>query len=75
MPQNKTQWRSDYAVKDSWNDNGYYVKEVVGPEGRKVWRGEAAGQEYKDGAFHLPGGKEQIFVDPKDVTPTPPTVS
>jgi hypothetical protein len=41
MPKNKTQWRKDYAVKDSWNDNGYYIEETVGPDGLKVddnWR-------------------------------------
>jgi hypothetical protein len=39
MHKNKTAWRKDFAVKDSWNDNGYFVEETVGPEGLKVWRG------------------------------------
>jgi len=26
LPKNKAAWRKDYAVKDSWNDNGYYVE-------------------------------------------------
>jgi hypothetical protein len=79
LPKNKTEWRRDYAVKDSWNDNGYYVEYVVpeGPngEGLKVWRGEAAGQRYEDGAFYLSGGKEQIFVDPTKVNPSPPKLT
>ncbi|WP_143421374.1 hypothetical protein [Halovibrio salipaludis] len=30
LPENKEAWRRDYAVKDDWNDNGYYVEHVVG---------------------------------------------
>jgi hypothetical protein len=61
MPKNKTAWRKDYAVKDSWNDNGYVIEEKVGPEGLKVWRGGTAAQEYKKSDFFLRGGQEQIF--------------
>lgn len=62
MPKNKTAWRKDYTVKDSWNDNGYVIEETVGPEGLKVWRGGTAAQRYEDSNFFLKGGKEQIFV-------------
>ncbi|MBT8338698.1 MAG: hypothetical protein HKP58_14150, partial [Desulfatitalea sp.] len=62
MPANKTTWRKDYAVKDSWNDNGYFIEETVGPDGLKVWRGGTAGQEYRKSDFFLSGGQEQIFV-------------
>jgi hypothetical protein len=40
-----------------------------------VWRGEAAGQRYEDGAFYLTGGKEQIFVDPTKVKPSSPQLT
>jgi hypothetical protein len=62
MPRNKTAWRRDYAVKDSWNDNGYFVEETVGPKGLKAWRGGTAAQRYEDSDFFLSGGNEQIFV-------------
>jgi hypothetical protein len=61
MPKNKTAWRKNYAVKDSWNDNGYYVEETVGAKGLKVWIGGTAAQEYKKSFFFLRGGQQQIF--------------
>jgi len=67
LPKNKTEWRRNYAVKDSWNDNGYYVKYEVPEGGLKAWKGPAAGQRYEvaDGNdFYLPGGKTQLYVDP-----------
>ena len=73
LPANKTAWRRDYAVKDSWNDNGYYVEYYVGPDGLKVWRGEASGQAYRihgGKEFYLNGGKEQLFITPGATTPT-----
>jgi len=68
LPANKTEWRSQYAVKDSWNDNGYYVKHTV-PEGQeiKVWKGKTAGQRYEKHngkQFYLEGGNEQIYMTP-----------
>ncbi|RMG54540.1 MAG: hypothetical protein D6717_09415, partial [Gammaproteobacteria bacterium] len=66
LPKNKTEWRRNYAVKDSWNDNGYYVEYEVPEGGLKVWKGPAAGQRYEsvDGSdFYLPGGKDQIYLD------------
>ena len=59
MPDSKTRWRSGSAVKDSWNDNGYFVEHTVGKGGLKAWEGLAAGQQYEksDGKeFCLKGG-------------------
>jgi hypothetical protein len=66
LPENKTAWRDGYAVKDSWNDNGYYVEHTVGPEGIKTWEGTTAGQQYKEfngEEFHLEGGQQQLYVE------------
>jgi hypothetical protein len=75
LPANKACWRGDYAVKDSWNDNGYYTDYTVPPgDGLKVWRGTTAGQEYREHngkEFYLEGGNEQIFISPNTVSPTP----
>lgn len=75
LPANKACWRCDYAVKDSWNDNGYYTEYTVpSGEGLKVWRGTTAGQEYREHngkAFYLEGGDEQIFISPNTITPAP----
>lgn len=75
LPPNKAAWRGDYAVKDSWNDNGYYTEYTVPPgDGLKVWRGTTAGQEYREHngkEFYLKGGNEQIFVAPNTVSPIP----
>ena len=75
LPESKAGWRGNYAVKDSWNDNGYYTEYTVPPgDGLKVWRGTTAGQKYEvsDGKkFYLEGGKEQIFVSPNTVAPAP----
>jgi len=70
LPKNKTGWRRDYAVKGSWNDNGYYVEYEVPEGGLKAWKGPAAGQEYADGRFHLKGSKDQIFLDGKSLDPS-----
>ena len=64
-PANKTEWRSKYAVKDSWNDNGYYVEHTVGEGGLKVWEGTVAGQvyrEHQDKEFYLAGGETQLYI-------------
>ncbi|HEX7762222.1 MAG TPA: hypothetical protein VF433_01230, partial [Cellvibrio sp.] len=61
-PANKTEWRREYAVKDSWNDNGYYVEHTVGEAGLKVWEGKVAGQAYAEHEgkeFYLNGGETQ----------------
>ncbi|WP_295458305.1 DUF6861 domain-containing protein [uncultured Thiodictyon sp.] len=74
LPSSRTQWRSDYAVKQDWNSNGSYVEYTV-PEGPglKVWRGETAGQELKgSGGYYLPGGAEQIWMEEGTVIPSKP---
>jgi hypothetical protein len=75
LPDSKASWRSDYAVKDKWNDNGYYTEYTVPPgDGLKVWRGKTAGQEYREHngkTFFLAGGEEQIFVTPNTISPAP----
>ena len=40
LPKNKTEWRRNYAVKDSWNDNGYYVEYTVPEGGSRSGRGK-----------------------------------
>jgi len=66
LPASKAQWRKEFAVKDSWNDNGHYIKHTL-EEDLKVWTGGVAGQAYKphDGKeFYLKGDNTQIFVEP-----------
>ena len=66
LPKNKAEWRSHYAVKDSWNDNGYYVEHTVGESGLKAWEGTTAGQRYKEHLgkeFYLEGGNQQLFIE------------
>lgn len=78
LPDSKTRWRRDYAVKDSWNDDGYYVEHVVGPEGLKAWKGPAAGQRYQkhNGKnFYLSGGEVQLFITPGSVDTAPPQLT
>ncbi|NRQ41962.1 hypothetical protein HRH59_05150 [Rheinheimera sp. YQF-2] len=70
LPKGKAAWRGDYAVKDSWNDNGYYVEHTVGDEGLKVWQGKTAGQGYrkhKGKTFYLEGGETQLYVGYNEV--------
>ncbi|WP_051234978.1 hypothetical protein [Marinimicrobium agarilyticum] len=79
LPASKTEWRKEFAVKDSWNDNGYYVEHVVGEEGLKVWEGPAAGQRYKKGpegnSFYLSGGGTQLFVTPNSIETSSPKLT
>ncbi|SFC77690.1 hypothetical protein SAMN02745724_02507, partial [Pseudoalteromonas denitrificans DSM 6059] len=65
LPSTKTQWRKDYAVKDSWNDNGHYIEHTL-EEDLKVWTGGVAGQRYEEfntDNFYLEGGNTQIFAE------------
>ncbi len=75
LPKNKSQWRGGYAVKDSWNDNGYYVEHEVGNDGLKVWKGTVAGQQYEDSDYHLEGGDIQLFVTPNSIETTSPKLT
>ncbi|WP_051234590.1 hypothetical protein [Marinimicrobium agarilyticum] len=78
LPANKTEWRSGYAVKDGWNDNGYYVEHEVGEGGLKAWEGPAAGQPYEEiegKEFYLGGGDTQLFLTPGSMEPSPPQLT
>jgi hypothetical protein len=71
-PATEAQWRAGWAVQGQWNGDGAYVEHVVGPGGLRVWRGPAAPQAAAADAWHLPGGREQIFVPPNTVAPSAP---
>jgi hypothetical protein len=71
LPASKTEWRDGYAVKDSWNDNGYYVEHTVGKDGLKAWDGTTAGQQYdkfNGNDFYLEGGQQQLFIERDVIT-------
>jgi len=51
------------------------VEHKVGPEGLKVWEGKTAGQEYRDGKFHLKGGKKQLYVKPDSIQTSKPQLT
>jgi hypothetical protein len=62
---NRDEWRSRFAVKPEWNQNGWVVEyEVKAGESLPVWRGPAASQELKGTDYHLEGGGEQIVFFP-----------
>lgn len=62
---NRDEWRSRFAVKPEWNQNGWVVEYEVRPgETLNVWRGSAASQKLKGTDYHLEGGGEQIVFCP-----------
>ena len=66
LPESMSDWRSDYAVKPEWNQNGSYVEyTVTDPNGLNGWEGPAANQG------SLAGGAIQIWMPPGTVTPGP----
>jgi hypothetical protein len=73
-PGSMTEWRQDYAVKESWNANGQYIEYIVPKEGLSAWKGTSATQQYVDAVtekpigYHLDGGKEQLYI-PRDSLP------
>jgi hypothetical protein len=70
LPNSKTEWRKEFAVKDSWNDNGHYIKHIL-EEDTQVWKGGVAGQAYEEvngKKFYLQGNNTQILVKPKLIT-------
>lgn len=62
---NRDEWRSKFAVKPEWNQNGWVVEyEIKQGESLNVWRGSAASQELKGTDYHLEGGGEQLVFFP-----------
>jgi hypothetical protein len=58
-------WRSRFAVKPEWNQNGWVVEyEVKAGETLPVWRGPAASQKLEGTKRYLEGGGEQIVFFP-----------
>lgn len=61
----RDEWRSQFAVKPEWNQNGWVVEyEVKAGETLPIWRGPAASQELKGTNRYLEGGGEQIVFCP-----------
>lgn len=62
---NRDEWRSKFAVKPEWNQNGWFVEyEVKAGETLPVWRGPAASQKLEGTTYYLEGGHEQIVFFP-----------
>ncbi|MGJ9418173.1 hypothetical protein ACHAC9_10450 [Massilia sp. CMS3.1] len=62
---NRDEWRSKFAVKPEWNQNGWYVEyEVKAGETLPVWRGAAGSQKLEGTDYYLVGGHEQIVFYP-----------
>ncbi|MDU9393580.1 hypothetical protein [Pseudomonas sp. zfem002] len=65
----KSEWRRNFSVWKHWNENGEFVTYTV-PRDRtlKVWEGRAASQQFDSSSkYTLQGGREQIFVNTKDL--------
>ena len=61
----REEWRSRFAVKPEWNQNGWVVEYNVLPgETLAVWRGPAASQKLEGTNYFLQGGGEQIVFFP-----------
>lgn len=61
----RDEWRSRFAVKPEWNQNGWVVEyEIKAGEELPVWRGSAASQELDGTDYYLEGGGEQIVFYP-----------
>lgn len=62
---NRDEWRSKYAIKPEWNQNGWVVEyEIKAGESLPVWRGPAASQQLDGTDYYLEGGGEQIVFSP-----------
>lgn len=62
---NRDEWRSRFAVKPEWNQNGWFVEyEVKAGESLPIWRGPAASQKLEGTDYYLEGGGEQIVFFP-----------
>lgn len=61
----RAEWRSKWAIKPEWNQNGWFVEyEVNAGETLEVWRGPTAGQKLEGTNYHLEGGGEQFMFFP-----------
>ncbi len=61
----RDEWRSRFAVKPEWNQNGWAVEyEIKAGEVLPVWRGPAASQKLVGTNHYLEGGSEQIVFFP-----------
>lgn len=67
-PNNKREWRSDYAVLKKWN-KGTQCSEFKLTEDINVWEGGTAAQAVwsSDTNCYLQGGGVQIYLDPDDL--------
>lgn len=75
-PANGRAWREDYAVLESWNQDGLYVEFTVprpppGVEGLRAWKGKVASQVERDPSKPtygqvLAGGATQHLIDLHD---------
>lgn len=65
----KSDWRKNFAVWKSWNENGEYVVYTVPPgQPLKVWEGRAATQINENAKeYSLEGGAVQIVLDPSQL--------
>lgn len=62
---NRDEWRSKFAIKPEWNQNGWAVEyELKAGESLPVWRGPAASQKLDGTDYYLEGGGEQIVFFP-----------
>lgn len=62
---NRDEWRSRFAIKPEWNQNGWVVEyEIKAGETLPVWRGPAASQKLAGTNHYLEGGGEQIVFPP-----------
>lgn len=62
---NRDEWRSRFAIKPEWNQNGWVVEyEIKAGETLPVWRGPAASQKLEGTSHYLEGGGEQIVFSP-----------
>lgn len=61
----RDEWRSRFAVKPEWNQNGWFVEyEVKAGETLNVWQGLAGSQKLEGTDYYLKGGREQIVFFP-----------
>lgn len=61
-------WRDEYAVLESWSQDGYYIELTVPPPGLRAWKGKVASQVERNPAKEsygqvLKGGATQLVID------------